>query len=115
MNQLPRKVGFLVAIFFALVAAPVVAQNGAGWKASNGGNSRYDAPANGQPPSGAVASKGPAQPAGEITPVPGAPAAVPTTAPGITRAQVSKGSGILPPERRVFQQLLMVLRTTTGA
>ena len=38
MNQLPRKFGFLVAIFFALIAAPLVAQNGAGWKASSGGN-----------------------------------------------------------------------------
>ena len=57
MNQLPRNVGFLVAIFFALIAAPVVAQNGAGWKAASGGNGRYDGPANGQAPAGAAAPK----------------------------------------------------------
>jgi hypothetical protein len=99
MNLLPRTVGFFVAIFLALIAAPLVAQNGAGWKAASGGSARYDAPANGQAPSGAAAPKGQAQPAGEITPVPGAPAAVPTTAPGITRAQVSKGSGALPQDK----------------
>src|SRR6266404_7605438 len=97
MNQLPRTVGFFVAIFFALIAAPLVAQNGAGWKAASGGNGRYDAAASGQVPSGAAAPKGPAQPAGEITPVPGAPVAA--AAPGITRAQVSKGSGALPQDK----------------
>jgi hypothetical protein len=97
MNQLPGKVGFLVAIFFALIAAPLVAQNGAGWKAANGGSARYNAPADGQAPSGAAAPK--SQAAGEITPVPGAPTAVPTTMPGITRAQVTKGTASLPQDK----------------
>src|SRR4051812_23287565 len=97
MNLLPRKVGFFVAIFFALIVAPVVAQNGAGWKAASGGIGRHDATANAQAPAGAVAPKSP--PAGEITPVQGGPAAVPATAPGITRAQVSKGTGALPQDR----------------
>src|SRR4051812_24906231 len=96
MNLLPRKVGFLVAIFLVLVAKPVAAQSGTGWKPASGGSARHDGPANGQAPSGALASKGQPQPAGEITPVQGAPAAAPTAAPGITRAQVSKGSGALP-------------------
>src|SRR4051794_37930626 len=99
MNLLPRKVGFLVAIFLVLVAAPVVAQSGTGWKAASGGSARHDGPANGQAPVGALASKGQPQPAGEITPVQGAPTALPTTAPGITRAQVSKGSGALPQDK----------------
>jgi hypothetical protein len=99
MNQLPRKVGFLISVFFALTAASALAQNGAGWKAASGGSGRFDGSANGQPPSGALASKGQPQPAGDVTPVPGAPAAVPTTAPGITRAQVSKGSGALPQDK----------------
>src|SRR6478735_5698668 len=95
MNLLPRTVGFFVAIFFALIAAPLVEQNGAGWKAASGGNNHYDAPANGRPPAGAAAPKG--QPTGEITPVQGAPVAA--AAPGITRAQVSKGSGALPQDK----------------
>jgi hypothetical protein len=99
MNQLPRRFGFLIAVLFAQIAAPVAAQNTAGWKPSSGGNARFDGAASGQAPAGAVASKGQGQPAGEITPVPGAPAAVPTTAPGITRAQVSKGSGALPQDK----------------
>ena len=97
MNRLPRRFGFLVAILSALIAAPLVAQNGGGWKATNGASSHYgDAPANGQAPAGAAAPK---RTAGDITPVEGAPAALPTTAPGITRAQVSKGSGALPQDR----------------
>ena len=99
MYQLPRTVGFFIAVFFALIAAPLFAQNGAGWKAASGGNSRYDGPAGGQAPSGAVATKGQPQPAGDVTPVQGAPAAVPVAAPGITRAQVSKGSGALPQDK----------------
>jgi hypothetical protein len=99
MNLLPRKVGFLVAIFFALIAAPLFAQNGMGWKAASGANSRYDGPPGSQPQSGAMAAKGQPQPAGEITPVPGAPAAVPTTMPGITRAQVTKGTASLPQDK----------------
>jgi hypothetical protein len=98
MNQLPRNVGFLVAVFSALIAAPVVAQNGAGWKAASGGNGRFDGAAKGQEPSGGAAAKGPAQPAGEITPVQGAPVAA-AAVPGVTRAQVSKGSGALPQDR----------------
>src|SRR6476660_1689812 len=97
MNLLPRTVGFFVAIFLALIAAPLVAQNGAGWKAASGGSARYDAPANGQAPSAAAAPKGQAPPAGEITPVQVAAAAA--VAPGITRAQVSKGSGALPQDK----------------
>jgi hypothetical protein len=46
-----------------------------------------------------VAAKGQPQPAGEITPVPGAPAAIPVAMPGVTRAQVSKGSGALPQDK----------------
>jgi hypothetical protein len=92
MNRLPRKFGFLVAILSALIAAPLVAQNGGGWKATNGASNHY-----GDAPAATAAPK--ARPAGDITPVEGAPAAVPTTAPGITRAQVSKGSGALPQDR----------------
>src|SRR6478735_11254531 len=99
MNQLPRRFGFLIAVLFAQIAAPVAAQNAAGWKPSSSGNARFDGAASGQAPAGAVASKGQGQPAGEITPVQGAPAPVPTTAPGITRAQVSKGSGALPQDK----------------
>src|SRR4029079_6884826 len=99
MNQLPRRFGFLVAVLFALIAAPVAAQNAAGWKPSGGGSARFDGTASGQPPAGAVASKGQGQQAGDVTPVPGAPVPVPTTAPGITRAQVSKGSGALPQDK----------------
>ena len=96
MNQLPRIVGFFVAVFFALIVAPLFAQNGVGWKAASGVNGHYDALGNVQAQNGAAAPKGQPQRAGEITPVQGAPAAVPAAAPGTTRAQVSKGSGALP-------------------
>jgi hypothetical protein len=97
MNRLPRMFGFAVAIIFALIAAPALAQNGAGWKAASGGNGRYAAPANGQAANAAAAPKGQGQNPGEITPVQGAPVAA--AAPGITRAQVSKGSGALPQDK----------------
>ncbi len=96
MNQLPRKVGFLIAIFFALIAAPLVAQTGGGWKASSAGGERSDGSGKSPFAAGAnnpAAAKG--QLPGDVTPVGGAPAAV-VAAPGITRAQVSKGSGALP-------------------
>jgi hypothetical protein len=96
MNQLPRTVGTLIAIFVMLIAAPILAQNGAGWKAASGANARYAATANSQPPAGAAVPK--PQPGGEITPVQGASAA-PVAAPGITRAQVTKGSGALPQDK----------------
>ena len=99
MNQLPRTVGFFVAVFFALIAAPLVAQNGAGWKAASGGNGRYDAAGERSGAELAPRRRRTAQPAGDVTPVPGAPAAVPVAAPGITRAQVSKGSGALPQDK----------------
>src|SRR5437762_2799182 len=93
MTRLPRSFAFLfVAISCAMFAAPIAAQvtqTGGGWKASSANGTRYngsDAPAK----SGATAA--PARPAGEITPVPGGAAPIP----GITRAQVTKGSGALP-------------------
>src|SRR3954452_5834670 len=97
MNRLPRIFGLLVSIFFALFAAPGFAQNGAGWKAASGGNGRYDAAPKGQAASAAAAPKGQGQNPGEITPVQGAPVAA--AAPGITRAQVSKGSASLPQDK----------------
>src|SRR4051812_36579795 len=97
MNLLPHKVGFLFAIFFALIAAPLLAQSGAGWKAASGGNKSYGALASGQAQTGTAAATN--QAAREITPVQGAPAAAPIAAPGTTRAQVSKGTGALPQDK----------------
>src|SRR4051812_34786730 len=97
MNRLPRIFGLGLAIFFVLIAAPVIAQNGAGWKAASVGNSRYDVATKGPAQSAAAAPKGQGQNPGEITPVQGAPVAA--AAPGITRAQVTKGTASLPQDK----------------
>jgi hypothetical protein len=55
MNLLPRQVGFLVAIFSALMTAPLAAQNAGGWKATYLSNSRHDAAAQVPAPQAAAA------------------------------------------------------------
>jgi hypothetical protein len=98
MNQLPRKVSCLVAFFSALMAAPAIAQNGGGWKATSSGGARHETAVPGQVAAASPPAAGQKAP-GEITPVQGAPAAGPTAALGVTRAQVSKGSGALPQDQ----------------
>src|SRR5262245_14515861 len=99
MNRLPRRLEIVFAILFGVVAAPVVAQTAGGWKASSGGGARRDGPAAGQvaaaSPPAAAGQRAP----GEITPVQGAPPAGAAAALGVTRAQVSKGSGALPQDK----------------
>jgi hypothetical protein len=88
MNRLPRKIIFLVtAIVCATIGPPLHAQNG-GWRAA--GPSPIGTEANHLSPT-PVAPQG--RPAGDITPVGSAPSPVP---PGVTHAQVTKGSSTLP-------------------
>lgn len=97
MNWLPRALTFLVVVAVCeSAAAPLFAQGGS-WKAASSGAGGFNNGGMGNArTSSAPAPRGPS---GDITPVPGAPPAAPvatTTAPGTTRAQVSKGSGALP-------------------
>lgn len=98
MIQLPRKIRLLVVILSAIVAAPVLAQNGGGWKASSAGGPRSD----GQPAGQVAAANAPApvpRAPVDVTPVQGAPPVVAGAAPGVTHAAVSKGSGALPQDK----------------
>jgi hypothetical protein len=107
MERLPRTLVLLfVLALFAMIAAPVAAQNGGGWKPSNpiGQQSKTDqvVPVAATQQTATPISKAPAQPMpqGDITPVQGtAPVSTASMIPGATRAQVSKGSGALPQDK----------------
>src|SRR6185369_17752046 len=99
--MMSRQLRFLVALILSLVvAAPCAAQvqqvqQTGGWKAASGDRFPSGADAKSQ----AAAPAAPkAAPAADITPVGGAAPAV-ASIPGITRAQVSKGSGALPQDK----------------
>jgi hypothetical protein len=98
MNRLPRRLGIVSVILFGLPAAPVIAQNGGGWKATSGGAPRSDGPPVGQVAAASAPAPVPKAPA-DVTPVQGAPPVVAGAAPGVTHAQVSKGSGALPQDQ----------------
>jgi hypothetical protein len=98
MTRLPRTFKkFITSLMFALLATPISAQNGVGWKASGPGSSRYGGMPTDSPATPAAPAASPRGPSGDITPLAGAPAGAPAAvAPGTTRAQVTKGSGALP-------------------
>jgi hypothetical protein len=99
MHRLPRRIELLVALFVCTVALPLRGQN-SGWKAATPGSGGSGADGKSPSPFSTGSNApvaGPAapqsRPAGDITPVGSAPSSAP---PGVTRAQVTKGSGALP-------------------
>ncbi|HEX5472854.1 MAG TPA: hypothetical protein VFW73_13265 [Lacipirellulaceae bacterium] len=103
MYRLPRSIEFLIALFVCTTVAPPLRAQKSGWKATTSGrDANSGSGADGKSPSpfstGATSPAAepvapPSRPTGDITPVGSAPSPIP---PGVSHAQVTKGSSTLP-------------------